>query len=161
MVQLPFHYDPEAKCPRFQEFLRQVFREDGAYGKSVLCSILQHLADEDKNVSSVPLSNLNQKFQSAEVYGKLLNISTENKASKFNTEAFKSITSGDLIQIEYKFQKPFAKRLTAKLLFSMNSLPEPKDKTLFVDNPREGTNEMQRNPKIEEGLLEELPDILT
>ena len=28
LVQLPFDYDPEAKCPRFQEFLRQVFRED-------------------------------------------------------------------------------------------------------------------------------------
>ena len=205
LVQLPFDYDPEAKCPRFHEFLNQVFREDeelislvqeimgyclspsieaqkffilysdGSSGKSVLCSILQHLAGGDKNVSSVTLSNLNQKFQRAELYGKLLNISTENEASKFNTEALKSITSGDPIQIEHKFQKPFTTRLTTKLLFAMNSLPEPKDKTFafyrrlvlvpfktkFVDNPREGTNEMKRNPKIEEGLLEELPGILT
>ena len=205
LVQLPFDYDPEAECPRFQEFLRQVFREDeelitlvqeimgyclspsieaqkffifysdGSSGKSVLCSILQHLAGGDKNVSSVTLSNLNQKFQRAELYGKLLNISTENEVSKFNTEALKSITSGDPIQIEHKFQKPFTTRLTAKLLFAMNSLPEPKDKTFafyrrlvlvpfktkFVDNPREGTNEMKRNPKIEEGLLEELPGILS
>ena len=116
----------------------------------MLCSILQHLAGGDKNVSSVTLSNLNQKFQRAELYGKLLNISTENEASKFNTEALKSITSGDPIQIEHKFQKPFTTRLTAKLLFAMNSLPEPKDKTFafysrlvlipfktkFVDNPR-------------------------
>ena len=56
----------------------------------------------------------------------------------------------------------------------MNSLPEPTDQTFafysrlvlvpfkakFVDNPREGTNEMKRNPKIEEGLLEELSGIL-
>ena len=204
LVQLPFDYDPEAKCPRFHEFLNQVFREDeelislvqeimgyclspsieaqkffilysdGSSGKSVLCSILQHLAGGDKNVSSVTLSNLNQKFQRAELYGKLLNISTENEASKFNTEALKSITSGDPIQIEHKFQKPFTTRLTAKLLFAMNSLPEPKDKTFafyrrlvlvpfktkFVDNPREGTNEMKRNPQIEEELLEELPGIL-
>lgn len=204
LVQLPFNYDPKAECPRFQEFLRQVFREDkdlinlvqeimgyclspsteaqkffifysdGSSGKSVLCSILQHLAGGDKNVSSVTLSNLNQKFQRAELYGKLLNISTENETSRFNTEALKSITSGDPIQIEHKFQKPFTTRLTAKLLFAMNSLPEPQDKTFafyrrlvlvpfktkFVDNPREGTNEMKRNPKIEEGLLEELPGIL-
>ena len=142
--------------------------------KSVLCSILQHLAGGDKNVSSVTLSNLNPKFQRAELFGKIVNISTENEVSKFNTEALKSITSGDPIQIEHKFQKPFTTRLTAKLLFAMNSLPEPKDKTFafyrrlvlvpfktkFIDNPREGTNEMKRNPKIEEGLLEELPGIL-
>ena len=203
-MQLPFNYDPNAECPRFHEFLNQVFREDeelislvqeimgyclspsieaqkffifysdGSYGKSVLCSILHHLAGGDKNVSSVTLSNLNQKFQRAELFGKIVNISTENEASKFNTEALKSITSGDPIQIEHKFQKPFTTRLTAKLLFAMNRLPEPQDKTFafyrrmilvpfntkFVDNPHEGTNEMKRNPQIEEELLEELPAIL-
>lgn len=150
-----------------------IFYSDGSYGKSVLCSILHHLAGGDKNVSSVTLSNLNQKFQRAELFGKIVNISTENEASKFNTEALKSITSGDPIQIEHKFQKPFTTRLTAKLLFAMNRLPEPQDKTFafyrrmilvpfktkFVDNPHEGTNEMRRNPQIEEELLEELPGI--
>ena len=156
MVKLPFDYDQEAKCPRFQEFLKQVFRadeelislvqeimgyclspsieaqkffifySDGSSGKSVLCSILQHLAGGDNNVSSLTLSNLNQKFQRAELFGKIVNISTENEVRKFNTEALKSITSGDPIQIEHKFRKPFTTRLTAKLLFAMNSLPEQK-----------------------------------
>ena len=204
LVQLPFEYDPEAECPIFHKFLNEIFRgdnelklliqeimgyclspstqaqkcfifySDGSSGKSVLCSILHRLAGGDANVSSVTLSNLNAKFTRAQLYGKVVNISTENENSNFNSEALKSITSGDLIQIENKYEKPFTAKLTAKLVFAMNNLPKPSDRTFalyrrvclvpfltkFVDNPHEGTNELKRDPNIEAKLIEELPGIL-
>lgn len=205
LVQLPFTYDPEAECPKFHRFLDQVFMgdkelklltqeimgyclspstqaqkcfifySDGSSGKSVLCSILHRLAGGDANVSSVTLSNLNAKFTRAQLYGKVVNISTENETSNFNSEALKAITSGDPIQIENKYEKPFTAKLTAKLVFAMNTLPTPSDNTFalfrrlcivpflakFVDNPREGTNEFKRNPNMEEELTGELSGILT
>lgn len=204
LVQLPFDYDPEAECPKFHQFLDEVFREDnelklliqeimgyclspsskaqkcfifysdGSSGKSVLCSILHRLAGGDANVSSVTLSNLNAKFTRAQLYGKVVNISTENETSNFNSEALKAITSGDPIQIENKYERPFTAKLTTKLVFAMNTLPKPSDRTFalyrrlclvpfltkFVDNPHEGTNELKRNPNIEAELVEELPGIL-
>ena len=125
-------------------------------------------------MSSVTLSNLNAKFTRAQLYGKVVNISTENETSNFNSEALKAITSGDPIQIENKYEKPFTAKLTAKLVFAMNTLPKPTDRTFalsrrlclvpfltkFVDNPHEGTNELKRNPNIEAELVEELPGIL-
>lgn len=204
LVQLPFTYDPEAECPKFHRFLDQVFMgdkelklltqeimgyclspstqaqkcfifySDGSSGKSVLCSILHRLAGGDANVSSVTLSNLNAKFTRAQLYGKVVNISTENETSNFNSEALKAITSGDPIQIENKYERPFTAKLTAKLVFAMNTLPKPTDRTFalyrrlclvpfltkFVDNPHEGTNELKRNPNIEAELVEELSGIL-
>ena len=204
LVQLPFDYDPEAECPRFHQFLDEVFRgdnelklltqeimgyclspsvkaqkcfilySDGSSGKSVLCSLLHLLAGGDANVSTVTLSNLNAKFTRAQLYGKVVNISTENEASNFNSEALKSITSGDPVQIENKYEKPFTAKLTAKLVFAMNTLPKPSDRTFalyrrlclvpfltkFVDNPHEGTNELKRDPNIERKLMRELPGIL-
>ena len=204
LVQLPFDYNPDAECPKFHKFLNEIFRgdnelklltqeimgyclspstqaqkcfifySDGSSGKSVLCSILHRLAGGDANVSSVTLSNLNAKFTRAQLYGKVVNISTENENSNFNSEALKSITSGDPIQIENKYEKPFTAKIIAKLVFAMNNLPKPSDRTFalyrrlclvpfltkFVDNPHEGTNELKRNPNIEAELLEELPGIL-
>ncbi len=58
-------------------------------------------------MSSVTLNNLNAKFTRAQFYGKVVNISTENETSNFNSEALKAITSGDPIQIENKYERLF------------------------------------------------------
>ena len=205
LAQLPFNYNPKAKCPVFKEtFLKQTFMEDeqlimrvqemmgyclspdtkaqaffilyseGSSGKSVLCSIMRELAGGADNVSSVTLANLDKNFQRSQLYGKVLNISTENEANKISTEALKAISSGDPIQIEEKYKAPFTARVTTKMLFAMNTLPASKDTTYafyrriilipfpakFVDNP-EKENEFKRDLNIETELMNELPGILT
>ncbi len=110
-IQLPFSYDPEAKCPRFKRFLIDLFLGDdeiitvvqelfgyclsadmeaqkffilhggGGNGKSVFCDILRCLVGEE-NCSALPIKELSQKFSLADIDGKLLNISGENEKDR-------------------------------------------------------------------------------
>lgn len=106
-IRIPVQYDPDAKCPRFMQFLREVMLDDGecvrviqeimgycltsemklqkafffygagSNGKSVLAAIMERLCGLE-NVSHTPLSTLNRKFGMQELPGKILNISPEN-----------------------------------------------------------------------------------
>lgn len=204
-VQLPFAYDPDARCPHFKAFLKEVFLGDkelirlvqemtgyalspkieaqklfflysgGASGKSVYCHLLSLLAGGAKHVSSVALGDLGKKFQRSQLFDKVVNISTENEVRSFNTQALKAIVCGDPIQIEQKGEDPFTAVMAAKLIFSLNTLPSPKDTTYafyrrlvlvpflarFVDDPNPTKpEELQRDPLIMERLQPELPGIL-
>ena len=106
-IRIPVQYDPEAQCPRFMQFLREVTLDDedcirviqeimgycltsemklqkafffygaGSNGKSVLAAVMERLCGLE-NVSHTPLSTLNKKFGMQELPGKILNISPEN-----------------------------------------------------------------------------------
>ena len=106
-IRIPVQHDPEAKCPRFMQFLREVMLDDdecirviqevmgycltsemlvqkafffygaGSNGKSVLAAVIERLCGLE-NVSHTPLSTLNKKFGMQELPGKILNISPEN-----------------------------------------------------------------------------------
>jgi putative DNA primase/helicase len=108
-VQIPIDYDKKAKCPRFKEFMRDVFQKSGnlirlvqeimgyclsnsvkahkififhgagSNGKSVLCEVMTALAGGVENVSNVPLKDLGKKFSLAQIVDKTLNIATENE----------------------------------------------------------------------------------
>ena len=146
----------------------------GSSGKSVVCDLLYHLAGGKEQVSTVALGDLGHKFQRSQLYGKLVNISTENEVRRFNTQALKAITAGDPVQLEMKGQNPFTGVITCKLFFAVNSLPIASDKTFsymrraqvipfvarFVDNPDSNKpEELKRNPNIKDELLKELPGI--
>ena len=107
-VQISTKYVPEATCPKFLQFLDQVFEGDqerikviqeilgysitkdmrmqkaflmvgkGANGKSVLAEIMRLVAGTE-NVSNVSLSRLSERFGLDALPGKVLNISTENE----------------------------------------------------------------------------------
>lgn len=106
-IQNPIAFDPDADCPRFRQFLDEVFQGDsqlittvqeimgycctaetraqlafiftgiGSNGKSVLLEIIEHLCGK-QNVSHVAMNELGQPFARAELVGKLLNVSAEN-----------------------------------------------------------------------------------
>ena len=203
-TQLDFSYDPKARCPEFEKFLSDVFLgnkrlkkilaeafgyglsphteaqkffllySEGSSGKSVACDVLYHLAGGKEQVSSVALGDLGHKFQRSPLYGKILNLSTENEPGKFNSQALKSITSGDVMQLEFKGKDPFTDRIMAKLFFAVNTLPVADDKTFaymrrvilipflarFVEKPDKAQKrEKKRNPHIKAKLLRELPGI--
>jgi putative DNA primase/helicase len=110
-VQNPLSYDPDARCPRFIKFLREIFGGDteiikvaqemmgycltsetrahkmfildgmGSNGKSVYIDIIQHLCGL-QNVSHVSMSEMDNPFSRSELVGKTLNVSSENEFSE-------------------------------------------------------------------------------
>ena len=201
--QLPVKYKSKAKAPKWKKFLRDIFLRnkklrlllqeitgyiltsntkaqkffflysDGSSGKSVYCKILKLLVGGDEFVSSVTLSKLNDKFERSQLYGAAVNIATENEPEQFGTETLKAVSSGDIIQIERKKEHAFSTAITAKLVFCLNNLPIPKDKTYaiyrrlvivpflasFVQEPKK-KNELPINPNKFEELKPELEGIL-
>lgn len=159
-VQIPLAFDNNAKCPRFKKFLNDVFEGDnerialtgeimgycltaevksqkafilygrGSNGKSVLAEILECLCGQ-KNVSAVPLQELENPFTRYELVDKLLNLATENEVNRngLSTQHFKSIVTGDPIRVEKKYEKGFTYRPFCKMVFALNNLPYSRDKS--------------------------------
>jgi|GEM_PF-4000628 len=161
-VQVPIVFDPKADCPRFKQFLREVFVDDigranavqdfsgyclypeifihiclwlighGSNGKSVLANILTKLIGL-QNVSGIALHQLADKFILGSLKDKLLNVSTEaSSKGQVADDVFKKVVSGDYVQADRKFRDPFLFRPIAKHLFLMNSLPVITDRTFAL-----------------------------
>lgn len=152
--QLPFGYDPDAKCPRFMamlnhnlpdhtcqdvlaEYIASIFAPQiklekclvlfgsGANGKSVVFEIVNALLGE-QNVSSYTLRNLTGKegYQRAELADKLLNYTTEINPRQIDTGMFKSLVSREPVEARRIYGRAFTIRNYAKLMFNCNILPE-------------------------------------
>jgi P4 family phage/plasmid primase-like protien len=107
-VRIPLIYDPTAECPRYMQFLSEVFEGDqeridvsqeiigdcltgnnkaqkaiialggGSNGKSVWAEIIRCLCGQE-NVSAVPLKDLSNSFARFDLVGKILNLVTESE----------------------------------------------------------------------------------
>ena len=158
-IQTPIEYDGSASCPKFEEFLFDIFEGDGerirlvqeimgycfipdikiqkafffigsgSNGKSVLSEVIRHLIGIE-NVSNVSLKDLGGRFGMQNLPGKLVNVSTENEFDrKFNTQNFKILTGGDAVNVEQKFKASFNTRLFAKTIVLLNSMMDSNDLT--------------------------------
>ena len=98
-------------------------------GKSTFLDMVKTVLG-DNNITSLDLSELNEKFQNAELFGKLANIG-DDIGDEFigNSAVFKKLVTGDRIQVQRKGERPFDFNNYAKLLFSANDIPRIKDKT--------------------------------
>ncbi len=159
-VHIPIAYNRNAECPIFMHFLDDIFEGDkeliklvqeimgyclcqssqaqkffiflggGANGKSLLCNVIASMVGKD-NVSSVSLRQLSGQFDTSDMVGKLVNISTENEMNgmKVDTEILKAISAGDKINVQRKYKDAFTTTITAKLIFAVNQLPNSQDTT--------------------------------
>lgn len=159
-IQIPVTYDEDADCERYKQYLDEVFEGDkeritkaiewygycistdtkaqkalilyggGSNGKGIFTDILGKIVG-DKNLSHIPLNELHKGFSRATLFGKTVNISTENEmgGKSFNTQYFKAITGEDIINAEFKNKPVFTFKPTAKMVISMNNLPQTKDKS--------------------------------
>ena len=195
--KLPIIYDENASCPRFIQFMDEisggdmelvqlwqeevgyilsnetkahkafVWLSDGSSGKSTFANVIEGLIGVE-NISSVPLSDFQKNFSISTMYGKKLNLAGESDVyGKFNTSNFKLITANDPIQVERKRQQAFTSRLSLKLLFLMNNIPDA-----IMDNsygfwrrlivtPFPMTfDDQNRDLNLTRKLLDELPGIL-
>ena len=153
LVQLPVSFVPDAECPVFMSMLRYALPEDqiillqeimgyllipeikahkafvlfGATraGKSVILRVIRELLIGSENCSAISWQELGSKFTTAELYGKQVNIFADlPTASIEDNHIFLSITGGDTIEAERKYQKPFEFQCLARMVFSCNTLPK-------------------------------------
>ncbi|NPV89532.1 MAG: DNA primase [Firmicutes bacterium] len=106
-----------------------VLTGEKANGKSTFLEVLKTLLGSD-NVSNLDLKEIDERFNTAMLFGKLANIGDDISDNyKAETSVFKKIVTGNAIKAEYKGLKPFDFKPYVKLIFSANVLPRIKDST--------------------------------
>lgn len=154
---LPYDYDPDAKCPRFIQYLDEIFLGDeekidfmqeavgyifhksiptpaifflvgdGSNGKSVFINTISNLVGEE-NTSNVSFNSLSDEYYTPELFQKMVNISGETPHGKqFNTDQIKAVTSGDWVTGREVYRTPMKFRPFAKHFLSMNQPPVIRD----------------------------------
>ncbi len=160
---IPHQYNRDAQCPVFEQFMSQVlppethklvrqllgyllipsaayrvffvFLGDGANGKSTLIKVVETLLG-CANVSHESMHSLTEsRFSPFELFGKLANTFADlDDADVKKLGMLKQIAAGDTIRYEQKFQDPFSGPVTARLVFSANTLPRmPDDSDAIAD----------------------------
>jgi len=152
-VQLSVNYNPGAECPRFLRYLDEVVEADqvpliqemmgyflvpvtraqkcfvivgeGGAGKSQLLLVLNDILLGKQNVSNVSWQALNERFKTAELFGKLANIFADLPTKNIDDNGiFKALVGEDFLTVEKKNKNPFSFQSTARLLFSCNNIPK-------------------------------------
>ncbi len=142
---------------------------EGKNGKSTLIHVLESLLGKD-NVSNVGLQPLcNTRFASANLEGKLANLSEESSGSgsEMSHEALniiKALSSGGTMFVERKGQDGFNYQNKAKLIFSANQAPRFKETGLAIQRrllviPFKHKI-VDPDSRIEEKLIAEIPKIV-
>lgn len=100
---------------------------NGSNGKSTLLDLIMELLGED-NVSSVSLKELNDRFKTFQLDGKLANIGDDisNEYIQDNS-TFKKLVTGEKVNVERKGRDPYDFKNYSKLIFSANELPRIND----------------------------------
>lgn len=106
-----------------------IFLGDGSNGKSTILNLIRAMLG-DANCSSIEMDKLTDKFKTAELEDKLLNISDDvTDKTQGDTGTLKKLFTGEMLMVERKNQQPFGLSSFAKLLFACNKMPRIMDKT--------------------------------
>jgi len=191
---LPYDFDPAATCPRFIQFLHEVFMDDtdkidfiqeavgymfhktinvptlffmvgsGSNGKSVFLNTIANLIGEH-NTCSISLNNLKNEYYLLNLFGKMVNISTETPKKNFDTDLVKAVVAGDWVTGRGLYEKPTRFKPFAKHYLAMNELPPINDNTdglwrriYVIDFPKTFTEDEQ-DVELTEKLMAELSGI--
>lgn len=150
---LPYNYDPSATCPRFIQFLHEIFEDNqekidfvqeavgyafhkslptpavfflvggGSNGKSVFINTISNLVGKE-NTSNVSFNALSDEYYVLELFQKMINISGETPQGKcINTDTVKAVTAGDWITGRELYKRPMKFRPFAKHFLAMNKPP--------------------------------------
>jgi len=155
---LPVEYDPDADCPTFLNFLKQIlpderdrltiqeifgsflyrvpvdraffFFGEGANGKSTLIKVMRAFLGAE-NIATRSLQEIIQgRFSKIDLYQKLANLYYDMPATALaSTGDFKALTSGDPMTADRKFKDAIQFENYAKMVFSGNAIPPARDET--------------------------------
>ena len=137
-------------------------------GKSTLLSVAQEILLGADNVSNIPWQGLGDRFNKAELFGKLANIFADLPSRSIDDNGmFKALTGEDFITAERKNKDPFSFRPYARLLFSCNEIPrnygDRSDgfyRRLLIIRFDHSVPKAQRDPNLREKLIVERNGIL-
>jgi putative DNA primase/helicase len=138
-------------------------------GKSTLLSIAQAILLGSDNVSNIPWQALGDRFNKAELFGKLANIFADLPSKAIDDGGmFKSLTGEDYVSAERKNKDPFNFRPYARLLFSCNDIPKNyADRSdgfyrrLLIIRFDKSVPHNKRDPNLRERIASERDGILT
>ena len=160
MTKIPINYDPDATCPKFENWLSEVicdediltcqewfgfllyrrYHEKSALvligpkhsGKTVLLTIMENFVGKE-NTAAVDFHDIiGNRFASNNLANKLVNINDELDATDLkSTVMFKRLLGRSLIPAEAKNQTPYKFINYAKLIFATNKMPLPQN----IDDP--------------------------
>jgi len=156
---LPYDNNPNVECPRWLQYLDEVFLSDmetimfvqeavgyafhksipkavlffligdGGNGKSVFIDVISSLCGKE-NVCNISLNRLNDEKYLPELFGKMINVSGETPNARcMNTDLIKSVVAGDWVTGREVYKKPAKFKPYAKHYLGMNTLPEINDNT--------------------------------
>lgn len=148
--QLPFEYDPDAKCPMFDQFIEKILPDEacrmvlqefsgyifsnlnlekmliitgsGSNGKSVFFNIICALVGKD-NLLNYSIGSFNHEYNRAKLLGKLLNYSSE-KGEDLYPDLLKTLISREPIQAREPYGKSFNMIIPTKFMMNANELPK-------------------------------------
>lgn len=161
-VSLPYDFNPEARCPKWEAFLEHnlemdperikvvqewagylllptteeqrfmVLEGEGANGKSVYIAALTAMLGEE-NVAAIPLEKFGDRFSLTTTLGKLLNAAGDvGDLDKSAEGDLKSFTAGDRMFFDRKGIPGITCRPTARLLLACNNRPHFSDRSQGV-----------------------------
>lgn len=196
-VMLPVTFDPNnpASCDRWQLFLQQTIKTpgaieqlqeffgycltretryemalfmigEGADGKSTTQKVLRAMVG-DENCTSVSFEGLDDQFQRAMIYNKVVNLSSEIGSGVMESQWFKKIASGDKITASFKHKDGFDFKPFVKFAFAVNDMPRILDtsdglfrKMLPIWFKRQFLpGDPDRDPFLEDKLMQEISGI--
>lgn len=106
-----------------------ILKGEKANGKSTFIALLQAMLGND-NVSNLDFRELDGKFSTAMLFGKLANLGDDISDSyKEDIALFKKVVTGEMIKAEEKGKPPFNFKPYVKLIFSANNIPRINDST--------------------------------
>jgi len=155
--QLTYDYDPDAKCPLWEETLQKM-----TLGDENIANMLEEYAGyalsndpiwEHKalvlvgdgrngkstyidtvrallgkeNTTSIPVSDLEKETRLDQLHGKLANLCEENNIQKFDGEAWKSLTGGGTANARALYQNPYTFENRAKMIVAFNEFDRVQD----------------------------------
>ena len=177
-VRIPIKYNETSKCQQFSTFIDQVIPDmasqlalqeylgyclstlteyhkalfligTGSNGKGVLLNIINKFYGKD-NISYLDIGDLSGQYNRADLFGKLINISSEmsGKMSPKDFKYFKQATSFERLDARHPYGRPFSFQPMAKFIFSSNQRPQFPEhnvatfrRLLFIDFPNEFSEE--------------------
>ena len=104
---------------------------EGFNGKSTYLRLIERILSRE-NIASVNLTELDpsiNRFASADLYGKLANLSSEPAKGVFDPTRFKMATGEDPMPFERKHRDRFLDHNYAKMIFAANELPQVMEDT--------------------------------
>ncbi len=117
-------------APRFKTAITLYGESDS--GKSTFLDIVQAIFPKG-STCSIGLSLLQQEYRRAKLAGKLLNVVAEVQSSELlESEAFKAIVAGDVVEGRPIREAPIEFRPIAGHLFAANTLPRVADRSEAV-----------------------------